>query len=114
MDRRLWQKHEKDLQEALGLSSTVGSGNQSHDIGDGSNGHNRLQDFPMVIDCKATEKKSYSLTYELMESWLQRAAELGKMFLLPIRFVNAPKYKDYVVIELSDFQLLLAYAKKGL
>jgi hypothetical protein len=113
MDRKIWQKHESDLQEALNLSPTVGSGNQFHDIGDGSTIHNRLVDFPMVIDCKCTEKKSYSLSSELLEDWLRRAEEQGKMFLLPVRFQHA-KVKDYVVIQLDDLLMLLLYAKKGL
>lgn len=112
MDPKIWQKHEADLQEALGLNSTIGSGNQSHDIGDGSTGHNRKTDFPMVIDCKCTLNKSYSLSSDLLEEWLHKAAELGKMFLLPIRFQNA-KTKDYVVLQLEDFQLLLDLAKKA-
>lgn len=108
-----WQRHERELQEALGLNSTIASGNQFNDPGDGSTGHNRLNPIPIIIDCKCTEKKSYSLNSEMLSEWLQRAAELGKMFMLPVRFVNSDP-QDYVVLQLDDLLLLLELAKRGL
>lgn len=106
-----WRKHETDLQEALGLNSTIGSGNQFQDIGDGSTGHNRKNAIPIVIDCKCTEKASYSLSSELLEDWLRRAGEIGKMFMLPIRFQHA-KVQDYVVLQLDDLLELLELARR--
>lgn len=113
--KKFWELHEADMQEVLGLNSTIGSGNQFHDIGDGSTGHNRLSNFPLVIDAKCTEKGSYSVNRDFMKDWLQKAAELGKMFLLPIRFQKSKyEYDDYVVLELNDLLLLLELAEKGL
>jgi len=113
MPRKIWQQHEKDLQEALGLNSTIASGNQFNDPGDGSTGHNRLNPIPIIIDCKCTEKKSYSLNSELLSEWLQRAGELGKMFMLPVRFLNADP-QDYVVLQLEDLLTLIELAKRGI
>lgn len=106
-----WRKHESDLQEAMGLNSTVGSGNQFHDIGDGSTGHNRKNAIPIVIDCKCTEKASYSLSSVMLEEWLDKAAQIGKMFMLPVRFQHA-KVKDYVVLQLEDLLELLELARR--
>lgn len=113
IDRKLWQRHEQDLQEALGLNSSIASGNQWHDIGDGSTGHNRQNAIGIIIDCKQTIKGSYSLNAAFLKEWLAKAALKGKMFLMPVRFTE-PEIQDYVVVELQDFLLLWNLAKKEL
>lgn len=113
LDRKIFQQHEKDLQDVLGLNSSIASGNQWHDIGDGSTGHNRESSIGIIIDCKSTIKGSYSLNAVMLKDWLHKAALKGKMFLLPVRFVN-PSIQDYVVLELEDFLLLWNLAKKEL
>jgi hypothetical protein len=70
--------------------------------------------IPMIADCKATEKKTFSIDSAFLTEWAQRADELGKMPLLPVRFVKPNKVEDYMVLRLEDFQTLLELSKKAL
>jgi hypothetical protein len=107
-----WKKWEKCVQEALGLRSTIASGNQFYDISDGVTPRNHV--MPFMVDAKSTEKKSYSINAAFMEEWVQKAAEQGFGFLLPVRFENASKTKEYMVMTFEDFQTLWQLAQKYL
>lgn len=110
--KKAWEIWEDDFNEALGLRKTIASGSKFYDLGDGVSfeGH----PIPVIHDCKSTEQKSYSVKYEFLEEWLQKARELGRMFLLPIRFENAKKDKDYVLMEKEDFLTLFLLAERGI
>lgn len=108
----LWQIWEDEFNEDLGLKATIASGSKFYDLGDGTN--SEQHPIPVVTDCKSTEQKSYSVKYEFLEDWLQKARMMGRMFLLPIRFENAKKDKDYVLLEKEDFLTLWLLSIKGL
>ena len=109
---KLWEKFERDIQTELGLRKTIASGNKWHDPGDGvsPNAH----PIPVIVDCKDTEQKSYSLRHDFLDEWLQIAAEQGQTFLLPIRFENAEHNKDYIVLSLEDFLMFWESSRKYL
>lgn len=109
-----WEKHEKDVQERLELDSTIASGSKWYDIGDATSNTNHQDDnFPIVLDCKATEKKSYRLDRRLLEDWRKRAITQGKRFLLPIRFVNEGEEYDWCTLHLDDLAELLYLAREA-
>jgi hypothetical protein len=102
-----WKKHEADIQEELGLSSTSGSGNKWHDVSDGvTRGHYSTVVFPLMVDCKDTEKKSYSINRDFFLQWQRTAGLEGKTFCMPIRFEDEDTGKvklDIVAIDLDTF-----------
>ena len=102
-----WQNHEKYVAELLGLDQPSCSGNKWYDPGDGvTRGESS---FPLYADCKCTEKKSFSLNSATLADLEQRAADLGKRMIMPVRFHPRRHVipQDYVVIGLSDFVELL-------
>lgn len=107
-----WEQHERYIQSVLGLQATICSGNKFYDPGDAVD-HDRESAFPLVADCKFTERKSFSVTRKMLEQWQEKAAEMGKRFVLPVRFSSsgAQPY-DCVVLGLHDFAELLSLAKK--
>jgi hypothetical protein len=115
-NKRGWQAHEQYVQELLGLSSTICSGNQFNDPGDGvDRDHPSQKLFPLIVDAKYTEKQSFSIKYAVLNEWWDKAAEMGKRFVMPIRFF--PKWTvepiDYVLLSLDDFAELLDAARHG-
>lgn len=105
-----WEAWESYANRALGLSATVASGSQAHDPGDGvDRRHHSETDYALMVDCKYTEKKSFSLNGKLMAQYVQRAAEAGKRFILPVRLVDRGglEVHDYVVVPLQDYVTLL-------
>ena len=112
MERKIvekWEKWEKEAQQSLDLDSTVSSGNQWSDPGDGVNrSHYTEIKFPLIIDCKFTEKKGFRLESSFLNLWYRKARELGKIFAMPIRFSNTQE--DWVVLKFEDFCQILAEA----
>lgn len=105
-----WEAHERDLQERLGLSATINSGNQFHDSGDArdNDGHSS---WPLWVDGKYTAAKSYSVRRDEVDSMRHRAEMLGKRFALAIRFFDARNPRlcaDYMLITLEDYEEMLA------
>lgn len=104
--------HEKEVQESLGLRSTLASGSQWQDISDGVDPD---PDSPLklMVDAKCTEGKGYSVTYREMAQWDRRAGEAGYQFGLPLRFLGSHEreQKDYIVVSLSTFSELLSLVK---
>lgn len=108
-----WEAHEHYVQDLLGLDSTPASGSQFNDPGDAvDHRHPRLSRFPILADAKYTEKGSYSVAHHWMVKQVDRATELGKRFILPIRFWprGAQHPDDYVVLTLDDFAELMELA----
>ncbi len=108
-----WREWELYLQEQLGLDDCIASGAKWYDLGDGvTRAHYRESIFPIVIDAKYTENRSFSVTEKLMNQWFVRACDMGKRFLLPIRIFprEAKRPTDLVVMGLDDFiELLVEY-----
>ena len=101
-----WQRHEREVRELLGLDATITSGNKWFDPSDGIT-RGRDLPFQMYCDCKCTEKHSFSLKLADLYQLQDRAAEMGKRFIMPIRFHPAVGPQDYVVLGLHDFAELL-------
>lgn len=108
-----WQAFEHDIQGMLGLSSTPASGSQWNAPGDAvDNEHGSW--FAVLADAKCTEKSSYSISARFMRQGVAAAAELGKRFILPVRFRGRGAPQDYVVLTLDDFAELLEKARSAL
>lgn len=109
-----WEKFEHFIQDLLKLDSTPSSGNQWHDVGDAvSRGHYSEDPFRFVADCKYTEQKGFRLDRNFLDKWVLKGLELGKIFIMPIRFCDerTDSSSDYVVISLDDFRALVETAK---
>jgi hypothetical protein len=105
-----WQEHESYIQRMLGLDSTIASGAKFHDPGDAvDHRHPSESDFRILADAKYTEKASYSVNLKFLRQMTDKAVELGKRFILPIRlWPNTEQLPhDYVVVSLDDFAELL-------
>ena len=111
MSREHWRDHEAEIQKVLGLSSTIASGAKYHDPGDAAD-HDRDSPFPLIADCKCTDRGSYSLNRKALAQWADKAAEVGKRFILPVRFWSRDTCDDYVVISLHDFAELIHLARR--
>lgn len=105
--RRGWEAHERYVADLLGLELTAASGATFRDPGDAVD--RRRGDFPLLADCKFTEKRSFSVAGKIMSQWQERAALAGKRFVLPVRLwpVNDPRPRDYAVLGLDDFAELM-------
>lgn len=106
-----WEKWEKDAQRALDLQSTISSGNQWSDPGDGvDRKHFTETSFPLIIDCKLTEKLSFRLDIKFLKAWKRKSQELGKIFAMPIRFLSKDSHQDWIVVPFEDFCWLVEQA----
>lgn len=106
-----WQRHERDIQDLLGLDSTPASGSQFNAPGDAvDHRHPTNTCFPLLADCKCTEKLSYSLNRKFLLDQTEQAAEIGRRFIMPVRFQHEHQHEDYVVIGLDDFAELMDLA----
>lgn len=105
-----WQRHEREVADILGLRRTITSGNKWFDPGDGVT--RGRSPFPLYADCKCTEKHSFSLKLADLYQMQDRAAEMGKRLIMPVRFHPAVGPQDYVVIGLHDFAELLDLARQ--
>lgn len=109
-----WQRWEYQAARALGLDITITSGNKFFDPGDATS-RGRGDPFPLLVDCKLTERGSFSLNAQTMRHYAQRAAEAGKRFVLALRYsMRKGSYEeDYVVLSFHDFSELLDLARGG-
>lgn len=98
-----WQRWEQEAADALGLSLTVASGSKFFDPFDATS-RGRDDPFPLAVDCKLTERASFSLKAKELRQYRKRAAEEGKRLVVPIRFwVPTLTPEDYVVMGFHDF-----------
>lgn len=110
---KAWEKFEYDIQEMLGLDTTIASGSKFHDPGDAVSNKNYQDDpFPMMVDCKSTINKSFSVERKTVEAWREKATLFGKRFALPIRFLHEGGEYDWVVLPMGDFSDLLERARE--
>lgn len=111
--RKLWQKWEDKVNEALGLRGTISSGSKFYDISDGTTKLDHP--IPFMVDAKSTEQKSYRLDAKFLDEWVQNAKEKGKSFGLPIRFEDdSLQTQEYMVISFEDFEMFWWLSKQYL
>lgn len=105
-----WEQFEHKVQELLDLRSTPGSGNQWHAIGDGVS---KAEDpYKLIVDCKYTDRKSFSVSGDTLQPWLDKAGLLGYHFALPVHLEGSGgKAKDWVTVPLDDYVELVEYAR---
>lgn len=104
-----WQEFERDVQHLLGLDSTPASGSQFYAPGDAvDNRHIRQSQFAILADCKVTERGSFSLNRQFLAHQVEGATELGKRFMLPVRFTHDDsRGEDYALMTLNDIAELV-------
>jgi len=105
-----WEAWEAHVNAALRLDSTVASGSQAHDVGDGvDRRHHSETGYALMVDAKYTERKSFSVNARLLAQYVRRAAEAGKSFALPVRLVDkgAGRVEDFIVVPFQDYVMLL-------
>lgn len=105
-----WEAFERYTNKVLGLDATIASGRKEYDPGDGvDRRHHSETDYAIMADAKYTEKGSFSVNVKLMKKYVQRAAEAGKRFVLPVRLVDngGREVHDYIVVPLQDYLALL-------
>lgn len=105
-----WEAWERYVNAALGLDSTVASGSQAHDPGDGvDRRHHSETGYALMVDAKYTERKSFPVNGRLMSQHVRRAAEAGKSFALPVRLVDKAtgRLEDFIVVPFEDYRMLL-------
>ncbi len=101
-----WEQFEKEVQSLLNLRSTPGSGNQWHDVSDGRSHPGDL--YKLMVDCKFTASKSFSLNGEMLQKWWDKATGLGYYFALPVRLDGASgRQKDWVAVPIDDYAELV-------
>lgn len=102
--KKSWQEFEHYVANLFGLDTTIASGSKFYDSGDAVT-RGRRHPWPLWADAKYTQAKSFSLKLKDLEDYTVRAIELGKRFILPLRFQETPwVVADYVVMPLADFK----------
>jgi hypothetical protein len=103
-----WQTWEREVAELFGLDQTLASGSKFRDPGDAVQ-RGRGFPFPVLADAKYTEFASISFKLKFLRDWQDKAAEMGKRFVLPIRFhIKAEnRNDDWVLISAHDLAELL-------
>jgi hypothetical protein len=107
-----WQQHEADMAKLFGARKTITSGNKFYDPGDVVSSSNET--FPIFADCKYTEHSSMSIKLLTLRDLTEKAASLGKRFIMPIRYhVKAEgNDEDFVLLSAHDFAELLRLANE--
>jgi hypothetical protein len=108
---KAWKIFEEDVAQLFGLSTTVSSGSKWFDQGDAVT-RGRSHMFPLYADAKFTERASFTLKLKELLDYTDQALQLGKHFILPIRFQakEANRPSDFVVLSLEDFRNLYRMA----
>lgn len=102
-----WQRHEAEIVEKLGAKATACSGRLWHD-GDGI-----IPGREVMLDCKATCKKSFSINNDTMKKYTVDAIVQSKLFILPVRLeADTIAERDYVVLDLDTFSQMLNFKKE--
>lgn len=116
MKQPTWEYWENEVNEALGLSSTAGSGSQACDPGDGTDRrHHMVTDYAIQTDAKFTEGLSFPVNAKKLNQWCDRALAQGKRFILPVRIWQrgTRQPSDYVVVPWQDYLMLVeAYRER--
>lgn len=110
-----WQQWEQEIQSLLGLDSTICSGNQWNDVGDGTDNQHDSS-WPVMVDCKYTDTKaSWSLKGKDVAQWFTTAVEKGKRGIMAIRIWHrgAGFPQDFVVCSANDYAELVEYYREG-
>lgn len=105
-----WSAWEARVNDLLGLQPTVASGCRPHDPGDGvDRRHHSQTGYALMVDCKHTERGSFSVSAKTVGQWSRRAAEAGKKFAMPVRLADRSggRPTDVVVVPFDDYVTLL-------
>lgn len=109
-----WKDFEVFVAKQLGLNLTVASGNKYNDPGDAVT-RDPNHPFPLYADAKFSEHASFSVSRKILENYTNKATEVGKRMILPVRLW--PRHQkhpvDYVVMSFSDFVELHRMATGG-
>jgi hypothetical protein len=113
MTKQGWERHEQDVAKMFGLEQTLTSGNKFFDPGDAVH-RGRGLPFPVIADAKYTEHSSISIRLLTLRQWSEKAASLGKRFIMPIRFhIKAENSDDdWVLMSAHDLAELLELVNK--
>lgn len=113
-----WEIWEIEVQDRLGLRSTIASGNKFYDPSDGVDKRDHTEsDYLLMVDAKCTEGISYRFTKRMMSQGVEKARQMGYRFALPVRLENggeegSVETTDYVVTTFDDFlELVESYRK---
>lgn len=112
-----WRAWESYVAEVLGCDPTLASGNQWFDPGDATT-RGRHSPFPLYVEAKYSEKKTFVLNLRQIRQAHHRAVEMGKRFVMPIRlWPKASRTEivgpaDYALIPLNDLAELLQMAQE--
>lgn len=115
MLKEAWVAWEEEVQDRLGLDSTICSGSKWNDVGDATdNSSPQDNDFRLLVDCKHSTARSYSVLASFMGQWVDKAEQVGKRFILALRMHprGAQSSRDYVMLTMDDFEELLAKSRK--
>lgn len=101
-------KQEKKVAEELKGRTTPrsGGGDLKGDI------HTELEHGNYQIDCKCTQKKSYSLKLKDWQKYKQQARQLGQHFILQLEYISEVESKSGSSIEkiaMMDYDLFKYY-----
>lgn len=96
-----WYKWEEEVARLFDTKPTPGSGNQDWQKGDVV-----TEDY--ILDCKNTDKDSYSIKNSLFEKYEKIAALEGKNFAVALN-LNGRKL---IITPLEDFVDIADFAKK--
>jgi hypothetical protein len=95
-ENKEWKQFENDINKLLGLNKVVASGSKWHSKGDGASNN-------LIVDCKQTFKKSFSIKQEFLQRYENIALMENKNFAMPIRFSGVNGNNDYIVLPLDYF-----------
>jgi hypothetical protein len=110
-----WQQWEQEIAERWGLRATVCSGNQFQDPGDATSEGSPYDPFRLLVDCKHTDKKSFSLKHTILRQWYVTAMLRGKVGVFALRFEGNPEdHTDWVILSREDFEELWTKARNGI
>lgn len=93
----LWYQWEEQVAKDLNTHPVVSSGNTDFQKGD-------VVDSHWFIDCKYTDKESYSVKNSLREKYEKKAQEEGRDFIMALNLNG----KRYAVIDYDTFLELQA------
>jgi hypothetical protein len=103
------------VQKLLNLDSTICSGNQWNDQGDGTDNQHDSP-WPIAFDAKYTDTKaSWSLKAKDVTQWLVSCTARGKRGIMAIRIWNRGVGfpHDFVVCSTDDYAELVEYYREG-
>lgn len=106
LNKRMGDKHERDLAAMLSGYASRGSGNQWHNSMDGRTAYTVWP--ALAWDCKSTMGKSIGVSREMWRKAKEQAG--GHLPLVPLRFYDNERLDvglDLAVIDLNDLAMFI-------